>query len=259
VGSDYPGKESRLSDGIKDISLINSADNITDATDWRTHIINYLRNLGGRGDMNVRRTTFKYTLIDNEHYRRMKGDALFKCLGPDDAILAMAEVHEGIYGTHQSALNMKWLLRRSSFYWPDMIFDCFKSYKGCQVCQKFDDLQLVPIAEPHPIIKHLPFRGVLDFIGEIHPSSSKGHWFVLVATEYFSKWTEIVALKNMMHKELIEFIIDHIIHKFSIPQTLTMDQGTSFMSKKVHEFAELYKIKLLKFSLYYARVNGRVV
>jgi hypothetical protein len=52
----------------------------------------------------------------------------------------MAEVHEGICGTHQSAPKMKWLLRRSGFYWPNMIDDCFKYYKGCQVCQKFGDL-----------------------------------------------------------------------------------------------------------------------
>jgi hypothetical protein len=88
----------------------------------------------------------------------------------------MAEVHEGICGTHQSAPKMKWLLRRSGFYWPNMIADCFKYYKGCQVCQKFGDLQLVPAAELHPIIKPWPFRGWgLDFIGEIHPSSSKGY------------------------------------------------------------------------------------
>jgi hypothetical protein len=82
---------------------------------------------------------------------------------------------------------MKWLLRRSGFYWPNMIADCFKYYKGCQVCQKFGDLQLVPAAELYPIIKPWPFRGWgLDFIGEIHPSSSKGHRFVLVATDYFT-------------------------------------------------------------------------
>jgi hypothetical protein len=56
-----------------------------------------------------------------------------------------------------------------------MIADCFKYYKGFQVCQKFGDLQLVPAAELHPIIKPWPFRGWgLDFSGEIHPSSSKG-------------------------------------------------------------------------------------
>jgi hypothetical protein len=39
------------------------------------------------------------------------------------------------------------------FYWPNMIADCFKYYKGCQVCQKLGDLRLVPVAELHPIIK----------------------------------------------------------------------------------------------------------
>jgi len=139
-----------------------------------------------------------------------------------------------------------------------MIADCFKYYKGCQVCKKFGDLQLVPAAELHPIIKPWPFRGWgLDFIGEIHPSSSKGHRFVLVATDYFTKWTEVVALKNMTHKEVIEFITEHIIHRFGIPQTLTTDQGTSFMSKEVREFAELYRIKLLNSSPYYAQANGQ--
>jgi hypothetical protein len=117
---------------------------------------------------------------------------------------------------------------------------------------------LVLAAELHPIIKPWPFRGWgLDFIGEIHPSSSKGHRFVLVATDYFTKWTEAVALKNMTHREVIEFITEHIIHRFGIPQTLTTDQGTSFMSKEIREFPELYRIKLLNSSPYYAQANGQ--
>jgi hypothetical protein len=196
--------------------------------------------------------------MSDELYRRIVNDVLLKCLGSGDAILAMAKVHEGICGTHQSTPKMKWLLRRSGFYWPNMIADCFKYYKRCQVCHKFGDLQLVPAVELHPIIKPWPFREWgLDFIGEIHPSSSKGHRFVLVATDYFTKWTEVVALKNMTHREVIEFINEHIIHRFGIPQTLTTDQGTSFMSKEVREFAELYRIKLLNSSPYYAQANGQ--
>jgi transposase InsO family protein len=80
---------------------------------------------------------------------------------------------------------------------------------------------------------------------------------VLVATDYFTKWTEVVALKNMTHREVIEFIIEHIIHRFDIPQTLTTNQGTSFMSKEVHEFAESDRIKLLNSSPYYAQTNGQ--
>jgi hypothetical protein len=80
---------------------------------------------------------------------------------------------------------------------------------------------------------------------------------VLVATDYFTKWTEVVALKNMTHREVIEFITEHIIHRFNIPQTFTTDQETSFMSKEVREFAELYRIKLLNSSPYYAQANGQ--
>jgi transposase InsO family protein len=36
-----------------------------------------------------------------------------------------------------------------------------------------------------------------------------------------------------------------------------MDQGTSFVSKEVHDFSELYKIKLPNSSPYYAQANGQ--
>ena len=65
-------------------------------------------------------------------------------------------------------------------------------------------------------------------------------------------------MKNMTHKEVIEFITEHIIHRFGIPQTLTTDQGTSFVSKEVREFAELFKIKLFNSSLYYLKPMAKL-
>jgi hypothetical protein len=80
---------------------------------------------------------------------------------------------------------------------------------------------------------------------------------MLVATDYFMKWIEVVPLKNMTHKEVIKFITEHIIHRFSILQTLTTDQGTSFTSGQVRKFADSYKIKLFNSSSYYAQANGQ--
>jgi hypothetical protein len=52
---------------------------------------------------------------------------------------------------------------------------------------------------------------------------------MLVAMDYFTKWTEKIPLKNMTHKDVIEFIIEHIIHnRFGTVQTFRMDRGTSF-------------------------------
>jgi transposase InsO family protein len=61
----------------------------------------------------------------------------------------------------------------------------------------------------------------------------------------------------MTHREVIEFITGHIIHRFGIPQTLTTNQGTLFTSKEVREFVDAYGIKLLNSSPYYAQVNGQ--
>jgi hypothetical protein len=110
----------------------------------------------------------------------------------------------------------------------------------------------------HPIIRPWPFRGWgLDFVGEIHPSSSKGHHFVLVATDYFTKWTEAIPLKNMSHKEVISFVLEHIVHRFKLPQTLTTDQGAALISCRFKEFATSLGIKLLNSSPYYAQANDK--
>jgi transposase InsO family protein len=61
----------------------------------------------------------------------------------------------------------------------------------------------------------------------------------------------------MMHKEVIHFISENIIHRFGIPQTLTTNQGVLFMSHQVREFAESLKIKFLSSSPYYAQANGQ--
>jgi hypothetical protein len=85
---------------------------------------------------------------------------------------------------------------------------------------------------------------------------SKGHQFVLVATDYFTKWTEVVALKNMTHRKVIEFVIEHIFNRFDIPPNFDYRLGDSFMSNEVHEFPGSYKMKLLNSSPYYAQANG---
>lgn len=196
---------------------------------------------------------FKYTLGDDDLYCRTVDEVLLKCLNEDQAWLAKGEVHDGLCGTHQSVHKVKWMLRWAGFYWPMMMTDCFRFCKGCEACQKIKDIQSALAAMFNPIIKPWPFRGwTLDFVGMIHPTSSKGHRFMLVSTDYFSKWSEAIPLRNMTHKEMIQFITEHIIHRFGIPQTLTIDQGTSFMAKDVKQFGESHGIKMLNSSSCYS-------
>ena len=88
----------------------------------------------------------KYVLIgDDMFYRTLEG-LLLKCLGPSELNRLLHEVHEGACGTHQSAHKMKWLIRRSGYYWPTMLEDCFKYYKGCQACQRWQNSDIASIS-----------------------------------------------------------------------------------------------------------------
>jgi hypothetical protein len=60
----------------------------------------------------------------------------------------------------------------------------------------------------------------------------------------------------MTHKELINFVLEHIVYIFVIPHTLTTDHGAAFMCHQIKEFAKYLRIKLLNSSPYYAQANG---
>jgi hypothetical protein len=126
---------------------------------------------------------------------------------------------------------MNWLLRRARFYWPTMMDDCVKYQKGCEACQRFKNIKIAPAGVMNSIVKPWLFRGWgLDFVSEIDPGLSRGHRFIFVAIDYVTKWTKAVPMRNMTHWEVISFVKEHIIYWFGVPQTLTIDQGPSFMS-----------------------------
>jgi hypothetical protein len=54
-------------------------------------------------------------------------------------------------------------------------------------------------------------------IGQINPPSSKGYKFVLLATDYFTKWVEAIPLKKVTSENMVEFVKEHIIYRFGIP------------------------------------------
>ena len=90
----------------------------------------------------------------------------------------------------------------------------------------------------------------MDLIGKIHPASSKGHSFILVSIDYFTKWMEAVPLKEAKQKDVIQFIKAQIIHRFGIPQSIIADQGTMFTREEMNYFAVDYEIQLITSTLF---------
>ena len=56
---------------------------------------------------------------------------------------------------------------------------------------------------------------------------------------------------------MVDFVREHIVYHFGIPQTITTNQGTMFISEEFRDFAASMGIKLLNSSPYYAQANGQ--
>jgi ribonuclease HI len=112
----------------------NHQAHLLDQGDWRADIFNYLKDSARGAPKRIRYKAMRYVLIGDDMFCRTLEGLLLKCLGPVESNRLLHEIHEGTCGTHQSAHKMKWLIRRSGYYWPSMLENCFKYYKGCQAC-----------------------------------------------------------------------------------------------------------------------------
>ena len=124
-------------------------------------------------------------------------DGLFlRCLSFPESMEVIKQVHEGVY-SHQVRIKMQWLIRRHGYFCPTILSDYINYSEGCQQCKKYGSIQRIPVVELHSIVKPWSFRGwVMDLIGKIYLASSKGHNFILVTTDYFTKWVEAEPLKK---------------------------------------------------------------
>jgi hypothetical protein len=110
-------------------------------------------------------------------------------------------------------------------------------------CQQHGDLIHAPAQELHPIIMPWPFsQWGLDLIGKISPTSSNGHKFIITTTKYFTKWVEAIPMTYIIGKKISKFILNYLICRYGVPQTIISDNGTPFKKQDVRELCEKFHI-----------------
>lgn len=103
-----------------------------------------------------------------------------------------------------------------------MFSDAHKKVSSYHKCQIFEGKRKLLPLSLKPISVEAPFQQwVLDFIGEINPSSSGQHRWILTTTNYFTKWIEAVPTKRATNSVIIQFIDEHILARFGSPRKIT--------------------------------------
>ena len=109
----------------------------------------------------------------------------------------------------------------------------------------------------NPLHTNGPFQQWgLDFLGEINPQSSGHHKWILVATDYFSKWIEVIPTKNANHQVIIKFLNENIFTRFGCPTKLVTNNVAAFRAEELVDMCESMGIQLVHSTSYYPQGNG---
>ncbi|XP_070667982.1 uncharacterized protein [Malus domestica] len=79
----------------------------TEIEDWRSPIVHHLKNPSSPTSKKNRQQATKYVLWAKNLLRKTPYGLLLKCLGQEESMRVMAEVHEGICGAHQAGTKMR--------------------------------------------------------------------------------------------------------------------------------------------------------
>jgi transposase InsO family protein len=84
-----------------------------------------------------------------------------------------------------------------------------------------------------------------------------GYTHLLVAVDKFSKWIEIRPLNSIRSEQAVVFFT-HIIHRFGVPNSIIIDNGTQFTGKKFLDFCEDHHIRVDWAAVAHPMTNGQV-
>ena len=107
-----------------------------------------------------------------------------------------------------------------------------------------------------PTLGHL-LNGVW-ILWVISPKVIGNKKYLLVGTDYFTKWVEAEPLANIRDVNVKRFIWKSIVTRFGVPYALISDNGLQFDSKAFRKYCSDLGIKNRYFTPAYLQGNGQV-
>jgi hypothetical protein len=179
-----------------------------------------------------------YCLIDHVLYYKDPLGVILRSLDPQEAQKAMIEFHDNLCGGHHFWRTIAYNILRAGYFWPSLFNDVCANIRACVKCKKFYGKQKLKYFPLKPLVVSGPFQQWgLDFIEEIHPTSSGQHRWILTANDYFTKWIETIPTRNESHKVIISFLED-IMSRFGSPSNIVTGNVASFKHEPLINFCE---------------------
>jgi hypothetical protein len=171
----------------------------------------------------------------------------------------LREYHNGLSACHLGLMKTFEKIRER-YFWPGLYSDAKSWIDNCQDCRRLKSprsrgrqglLQPLPPAER-------PFERVaMDILGPL-PTTENGNKYILVFSDYLTRWTEAFAVPETSSKTVARIFVEEIVCRHGAPEQLLTDRGSNFMSKLSKQIYSLLRIKKLNTSAYHPQTDGLV-
>ena len=143
------------------------------------------------------------------------------------------------------------------FYWFWLREDCDLWVEKCDTCASVKK----PPQKPQTLLGQMPVgvpmdRLATDILGPL-PLTPRGNQYILLVTDYFTKWVEFFPVPDQTATTCAEVILNEVIARFGCPLNLHSDQGKNYESRVFAELCQLLEIRKTRTSPGNPRCNGQ--
>ena len=193
----------------------------------------------------IKTQSARYVLVAGELYKWRFSGSLMTCVEGEKARRIMEEVHFGSRGNHSGGRSLAVKIKRRRHYWPMMIKDYENFARKCEKCQRHAPTIHQPTEVLSSILALYSFmRWSMDIVGPMHRSKQKR--FLLVLTDFFSKWVEADSYASIEDAQVESFVWRNIVCRHGVSYEIVTDDGSQFISTRFEAFCEKWKIPAMQ-------------
>ena len=145
---------------------------------------------------------------------------------------------------------------RTRYYWPGMKRDISSWCKFCKTCARSKTHYGRARSEMKPMLCGEPLDRVsLDIVGPL-PETANANVFILVVTDYFTKWVEAYSLPDQKAATVADMFVSRFVVTYGVPRIVHTDRGSNFESELFSHMCELLEIRKTRTTSYHPRCDG---
>lgn len=176
----------------------------------------------------VRMNSARYSVIEQHLYRRSFSRPYLRCVAPSEAKEILSRIYDDECKNHSGGRSLAHKVFTQGYFWSNMAREAKEYVRRCDKCKRHANVPHQPPEDLTTMTSPWPFvRWGMDQVGPL-PAVASNKKYVLLATDYFTKWIEAEAYTSITHAQVKSFIWNNIVCRFGLPESIIMDNATNF-------------------------------